>query len=132
MRLSLASPLQAFSIALRCIFGKAICETMDFYPFFRIRLEAPTVSKSRKPRINTKIISGPALSYKLLGRYFPASIREYSCSFVANILFLARFRDLLMAPGLRFAVKKIGDGVDCAIASLVDQCNRLKPVTLRF
>jgi hypothetical protein len=36
MRVGLATTLQAFSLALRCVFGHEFCETMDFYPFFRI------------------------------------------------------------------------------------------------
>jgi hypothetical protein len=36
IRLCLAASLQAFSIALLCISKRAICETMDFHPFFRI------------------------------------------------------------------------------------------------
>jgi len=34
--LSLAASLQAFSVAILCMYGREICETMDFYPFFRM------------------------------------------------------------------------------------------------
>jgi hypothetical protein len=46
MRLGLATSLQAFSLALLYSFGRAICETMDFHPFFRISMK----SSPRKKR----------------------------------------------------------------------------------
>jgi hypothetical protein len=39
MRPGLAALLQAFRLALLYAFGQAICETMDFHPFFRISLK---------------------------------------------------------------------------------------------
>jgi hypothetical protein len=45
--LSLATSLQAFSTALMRISGRAICETMDFHPFFRIN---PKLLQRKKER----------------------------------------------------------------------------------
>ena len=39
MGLGLAALLQTFSLALLYVLGQAICETMDFHPFFRISLK---------------------------------------------------------------------------------------------
>jgi hypothetical protein len=46
MRLGLSAPLQAFSYVISSIVGREICETMDFYPFFRISLN-PLLRKQR-------------------------------------------------------------------------------------
>jgi hypothetical protein len=44
--------------------------------------------------MNTNIISGLARPYELIGRHFLSSIREYSCSFVAEILFLEYLNEM--------------------------------------
>src|SRR5262245_39538212 len=56
MRLSLADPLQAFSIAILSILGREICETMDFYPFFRINLKL-SLRKKRGDNVDCVIAS---------------------------------------------------------------------------
>jgi hypothetical protein len=57
MRLGLATLLQAFSLALLYSFGRAICETMDFHPFFRISMK----SSPRKKEAMTLITPSPLL-----------------------------------------------------------------------
>jgi hypothetical protein len=57
MRLGLATLLQAFSLALLHSFGQAICETMDFHPFFRIHLKL----LPRKKEAMTPITPSPPL-----------------------------------------------------------------------
>ena len=46
IRLGLAASLQAFSVAILCIYWREISETMDFYPFFRIDLLAISAIRS--------------------------------------------------------------------------------------
>jgi hypothetical protein len=57
MRVGLATSLQAFRLALLYSFGRAICETMDFHPFFRISLK----SLPRKKEAMTLITPSPLL-----------------------------------------------------------------------
>jgi hypothetical protein len=62
IRLCLAASLQAFSIALLCISGRAICETMDFHPFFRINPKfLPEAFAKKKREAMTLITSSPLL-----------------------------------------------------------------------
>src|SRR5262245_12668806 len=55
MRFGLAALLQAFSLALLCILVLVICETLDFYPFFRISLKL----FPRKKEATTPIAPSP-------------------------------------------------------------------------
>jgi hypothetical protein len=56
MRLSLAGPLQAFSISILSLLGWETCETMDFHPFFRINLQ-PSLRKKRGDNVLCVIAS---------------------------------------------------------------------------
>jgi hypothetical protein len=60
--LCLAASLQAFSIALLCISGREICETMDFHPFFRINPKfLPEAFAMKKREAMTLITPSPLL-----------------------------------------------------------------------
>jgi hypothetical protein len=87
-RLGLAASLQAFSVAILCMNWREICETMDFYPFFRIN--RPAISAIRAYTGEDKAAS-PNRLYERASRAILSIIRPVKYRYLSNFLDRSRW-----------------------------------------
>src|SRR6266511_51729 len=83
IRLGLAASLQAFSVAILCIYWREVSETMDFYPFFRINRLA--ISAIRSYMGEDKAAS-PNRLYERASRALLSLIRPVTYRYLCNFL----------------------------------------------